>query len=66
MHLIDKDLVVKQAVRNQIRDAKAAQEILGTCSQEQIDGLVKAVAEATYAKREELAKMAHEETGYGK
>lgn len=66
MHLIDKDLVVKQAVRNQIRDAKAAQEILGTWSQEQIDGLVKAVAEATYAKREELAKMAHEETGYGK
>ncbi|NYS33650.1 hypothetical protein HZZ02_07740 [Streptococcus danieliae] len=59
MHLIDKDLVVKQAVRNQIRDAKAAQEILGTCSQEQIDGLVKAVAEATYAKPEELAKMAH-------
>lgn len=66
MHLTDKDLMVKQAVRNQIRGAKEAQKILGTWSQEKIDDLVKAVAEATYAKREELAKMANKETGYGK
>lgn len=65
MHLTDKDLVVKQTVRNQIRGAKESQEILGKWSQEQIDDLVKAVAEATYTKREELAKMAKEETGYG-
>ncbi len=65
MELIDKDLASIQEVRNLIRIAKAAQEKLATKSQEEIDRIVKAIAEAAAANAEKLAKMAVEETGFG-
>ena len=65
MELVDKDLRSIQETRNLIRKAKEAQQELATFSQTQIDAIVKAVSEATFAQREKLAKMAHEETGFG-
>ncbi|KUG37108.1 hypothetical protein AP065_02240 [Listeria monocytogenes] len=38
---------------------------LAAMSQQQIDTIVKAIADAGYGAREKLAKMAHEETGFG-
>ncbi len=65
MFLEDKDLVSIQEVRNLIRDAKKAQAELAKMSQEQIDTIVK-VAKACYDERERLAKMAAQETGFGR
>ena len=66
MFLEDKDLVSIQEVRNLIRDAKKAQQELAKMSQEQIDTIVKVVAKACYDERERLAKMAAQETGFGR
>ena len=66
MFLEDKDLVSIQEVRNLIRDAKKAQAELAKMSQEQIDTIVKVVAKACYDERERLAKMAAQETGFGR
>lgn len=65
MELVDKDLRSIQEVRTLVKEAKAAQKELATFSQSKIDAIVTAVAEATYAERERLAKMANEETGFG-
>lgn len=66
MYLEDKDLVSIQEVRHLIRNAKKAQQELAKMSQEQIDTIVKVVAKACYDERERLAKMAAEETGFGR
>lgn len=66
MYLQDKDLVSIQDVRHLVRDAKRAQQELANMSQEQIDTIVKVVARACYDERERLAKMAVEETGFGR
>lgn len=66
MYLEDKDLVSIQEVRNLVRNAKKAQQELAAMSQEQIDTIVKVVAKACYDERERLAKMAVEETGFGR
>lgn len=66
MFLQDKDLVSVQEVRNLVRKAKLAQQQLAQMSQEQIDTIVKVVARACYEERERLAKMAVEETGFGR
>lgn len=66
MELIDKDLASIQEVRTLIKKAKAAQEILAKKSQAEIDNIVKAMAEAAAANAERLAKMAVEETGFGR
>lgn len=66
MNTLDRDLASRQEVRNLIQGAKAAQTVLAQMSQEQIDGIVKAIADAGYDHAEKLAKMAHEETGFGK
>jgi len=65
MELTDKDLASIQEVRNLIRTAKAAQAKLAQKSQEEIDRIIKAMAEAAAANAEKLAKMAVEETGFG-
>lgn len=65
MELIDKDLASVQEVRNLLKAAKVAQEKLAKMSQEEIDRIVKAIAEASAANAEKLAKMAVEETGFG-
>lgn len=62
---MDKDLRSIQETRDLIEAAKKAQKVLETFSQTQIDQIVKAVSDATFAQRERLAKMANEETGFG-
>lgn len=66
MTLLDKDLISIQEVRTLVKKSKAAQEIVAEMSQEQINKIAKAIADAGYANAVKLAKMAHEETGYGK
>ena len=61
----DKDLRSIQEVRNLVAKAKQAQAEYASYSQEQVDQIVKAIAEACAAQAERLAKMAVEETGFG-
>ncbi|MCR4672159.1 MAG: acetaldehyde dehydrogenase (acetylating) [Lachnospiraceae bacterium] len=62
----DKDLRSIQEARDLIRKAKAAQKALAAYDQARIDSLVKALADAGIRNAEKLAKMAQEETGFGK
>lgn len=66
VELTDKDLVSIQEVRNLLKRATEAQKQLAKMSQEQIDKITKAIADAGYNNAEKLAKMANEETGFGK
>lgn len=66
MTLLDKDLVSIQEVRTLVKKAKVAQEKLSKMSQEQIDKIVKSIADAAFNNATKLAKMANEETGFGK
>nr|WP_317330968.1 acetaldehyde dehydrogenase (acetylating) [uncultured Romboutsia sp.] len=66
MELLDKDLLSIQEVRNLVKKAKEAQVKLSSISQEQIDKIVKSIADAAYENAAKLAKMANEETGFGK
>ena len=66
MHLTGKDLISIQQVRDLMEAAKEAQKKLALMSQEQIDKIVKAISEAGYNNAEMLAKMANQETGFGK
>lgn len=61
----DKDLYSIQEVRDLVAKAKAAQEIYRTYSQEEVDEIVKQIAQACAANAERLAKQAVEETGFG-
>lgn len=65
MDTLDKDLLSVQDVRNCIARAKKAQEEFKNFSQEQVDTIVKAMAEAAEKEAVKLAKMANEETGFG-
>jgi acetaldehyde dehydrogenase (acetylating) len=65
MELVDKDLCSIQETRNLIKKAKKAQQELATFSQKQINEIVKAISEATFAQREKLAKLANQETEFG-
>ena len=66
MELTDKDLQSLQEVRNLLKEAEKAQKVLSTFNQCQIDKIVKAMTDAAVANSEKLAKMANEETGFGK
>ena len=66
VELTDKDLVSIQEVRNLLKRATEAQKQLAKMSQEQIDKITKAIADAGYNNAEKLAKMANEETGFGR
>jgi len=66
LNLVDKDLQSVQEVRILLAKAKEAQKKLATLSQSQIDEITKVVCEAAYNERVRLAKLAHEETGFGK
>jgi acetaldehyde dehydrogenase (acetylating) len=61
----DRDLASVQEARTLARRAKEAAPVLAEFSQEQIDGIVDAMAAAATAQAEPLARLAHEETGYG-
>src|SRR6476469_9724970 len=65
MAATDRDLASIAEARSLARRAKAAAPILAEYSQEQIDGLVDAMAAAVTPHAEALARLAHEETGYG-
>src|SRR5690242_12045523 len=61
----DRDLASVQEARTLARRAREAAPILAELSQEQIDALVDAMAAAITPQAEALARLAHEETGYG-
>ena len=61
----DRDLLSAQEARTLARRAKDAAPRLAELSQAQIDAIVDAAAAAATAHAEPLARMAHEETGYG-
>ena len=64
--MVDKDLLSIQEVRALVRAARKAQPEFAQMSQERVDAVVKAVAEAAAANAESLGVMAAEETGFGK
>jgi acetaldehyde dehydrogenase (acetylating) len=61
----DRDLASVQEARTLARRAKEAAPILAELSQDQIDAIVDAMAAAVTPQAEPLARLAHEETGYG-
>ena len=61
----DKDLTSIAEARACARTARQAQPLLAELSQEQIDAIVGAMADAVTPHAEALATMAVEETGYG-
>ena len=61
----DKDLESVSEARMLARAARQAQTLLAELSQEQIDAIVAAMAEAVTPHAETLARLAVEETGYG-
>ncbi len=63
---LDKDLQSMQEARNLARAAKEAQLEFQHYNQEQVNRIIKAMAEAGYSESERLAKMACEESGFGK
>nr|WP_241634506.1 acetaldehyde dehydrogenase (acetylating) [Fusobacterium gastrosuis] len=63
---MDRDLLSIQQVRDLIKAAKEAQKEFATFSQERIDRVVEAISMEVRKHSERLAKMANEETGFGK
>ena len=61
----DKDLASIAEARALGRAARQAQPLLAELSQDQIDAIVTAMAEAVTPHAEPLARLAVEETGYG-
>src|SRR5512139_1543981 len=61
----DKDLTSIAEARALARAARQAQAALAELSQQQIDAIVSAMAEAVTPHAEALARLAVEETGYG-
>src|SRR5499426_2963143 len=61
----DKDLASVAEARTLARAARQAQPLLADFSQEQIDAIVTAMAEAVTPQAEALARLAVEETSYG-
>jgi len=65
LSLRDRDLISIQEAREQVARATEAQKRFARFSQEQVDAVVAACAEAATAAAEPLARLAVEETGYG-
>lgn len=63
---MDRDLQSIQEVRDLVARAKEAEKVLSTFPQERLDEICEAVAEACMEHAEELAKMAVQETGFGR
>ena len=61
----DRDLASIHEARTLARAARQAQSVLAELSQQQIDAIVTAMAEAVTPHAEALATLAVEETGYG-
>ena len=65
MATLDADLRSIQEARALAARAKEAQKALAGFSQEQVDAVVDAMAAAARPEAERLARLAHEETGFG-
>jgi acetaldehyde dehydrogenase (acetylating) len=65
MPLKDKDLFSVQQARSLASRAREAQQVLAGFSQEQVDRIVAAMAAGARDEAERLARLAHEETGFG-
>ena len=65
MTVQDKDLRSIQQARTFAARAKEAQKTLAGFTQEQVDRICAAIAEAGRADAERLGRLAHEETGFG-
>ncbi len=63
---MDRDLQSVQQARDFVQRARAAKERYKTFTQEQVDHIVAAMAEAGEKAADRLARMAHEETGFGR
>ncbi|WP_052090857.1 acetaldehyde dehydrogenase (acetylating) [Desulfosporosinus sp. HMP52] len=66
MNRIDNDLLSVQEARILVENAREAQKILATFSQEMLDKIVGHMAETVYKYARELAILSQEETGFGK
>jgi acetaldehyde dehydrogenase (acetylating) len=62
---MDKDLASIQEARDLVMAAHTAWQTWAKASQEQVDRVCAAMAEAGYAASERLGRLAQEETGYG-
>lgn len=65
MLLYDKDLLSVQEVRGLVERAKVAQKELLESTQEQIDKIIKSIADAGVRNAKRLGYLAYEETGFG-
>ncbi|HNT99831.1 MAG: aldehyde dehydrogenase family protein [Acidobacteria bacterium] len=63
---LDQDLMAVQEVRHLLRLAADAQRRFAEFSQEQVDRVVEAVSREALAHAEELARLAVQETGFGR
>ena len=63
---LDKDLASIQEARDLVRKAKAAQAVLADMDQQQVDRIVEAMAHAAEGAARSLARMAVEDTGFGR
>ena len=63
---MDRDLQSIQEVRDLLHEAHKAQEIYSKFSQSQIDEIIKEISEEAQKHETELAKLANEETGFGR
>jgi acetaldehyde dehydrogenase (acetylating) len=61
----DLDLKSIQEARNLVEAANQAQQVWGKATQDQVDRVCSAMAEAAFGASERLGRLAHEETGYG-
>lgn len=62
---LDKDLQAMAQARMLARQAQQAQRQLAQLTQQQLDGIVKAMAQSFADRTQELARLAVEETGFG-
>ena len=62
---MDKDLLSIQEARTLAVEARTAQQIWAKATQQQVDRVCAAMAEAAFQASERLGRLAHEETGYG-
>ena len=65
MSVQDKDLLSIQQARSLAARAREAQRAMADFTQEKVDRIVAAMAEAARGQAERLARLAHEETGFG-
>ncbi len=66
MNRLDYDLCSMQEARILIENGRDAQRMLASFSQDRLDDIVAAMAEAVYPHAKELALLSAEETGFGR